>query len=199
MEDVNFSDAELIYHVRDALRLVPLGDSDSYDQLIGVMYHNERLTPEESVKDESEPDWFSQEDLDRLNKIIGYKEGDNEQLLKTHERGDVLHTSLEVHMKHNASKLTDALECLAELSCENLDCFIKLFPEAKVFDLKLGSYQLSSPNGLLAESASAYNSLVGVFCYKPFDVDVDWSLVAKASPCYVTYLKDSMDQIINCF
>ncbi|KAA8522113.1 hypothetical protein F0562_012573 [Nyssa sinensis] len=153
----------------------------------------------QSVKDESEPDWFSQEDLERLNKIIGYKEGDNEQLLKTHEGGDVLHTSLEVHMKHNASKLTDALECLAELSCENLDCFIKLFPEAKVFDLKLGSYQLSSPNGLLAESASAYNSLVGVFCYKPFDVDVDWSMVAKASPCYVTYLKDSMDQIISFF
>ncbi|KAA8547617.1 hypothetical protein F0562_004046 [Nyssa sinensis] len=47
MEDVNFSDSELIYHVRDALRSVPLGDSDSYDQLIGVMFHNERLTPEE--------------------------------------------------------------------------------------------------------------------------------------------------------
>lgn len=68
------------------------------------------------------------------------------------EKPDVLQTSLEIHMKHNASKLLDeALTCLAELSCEGLDCSIKLYPETKVFDLKLGSYLLSSPNGLLAE------------------------------------------------
>lgn len=68
------------------------------------------------------------------------------------EKLDVLHTALEIHMKHNASKLVDAsLECLAELSCEGLDCSIKLYPETKVFGMKLGSYRLSSPNGLLAE------------------------------------------------
>ncbi|XP_059641926.1 uncharacterized protein LOC132283907 [Cornus florida] len=153
----------------------------------------------QAVNDESEPGYFTEEDWEQLNKIIGYKEDDDGQLLTTQDKGDVLHTSLEVHMKHNASKLTDVLECLAELSCENLDCFIKLYPEAKVFDLKLGSYQLSSPNGLLAESASTYDSLVGVFCYKPFDANVDWSMVAKASPCYVTYLKDSIDQITSFF
>lgn len=55
-------------------------------------------------------------------------------------------------MKHNASKLVaDDQKCLAELSCEGLDCNIKTYPEAKVFDLKLGSYKLSSPYGLLAE------------------------------------------------
>uniref|UniRef100_A0A5B6ZC63 Putative RNA polymerase I-specific transcription initiation factor rrn3 n=1 Tax=Davidia involucrata TaxID=16924 RepID=A0A5B6ZC63_DAVIN len=47
MEDVYFSDSELVYHVRDALRLVPLGDSDSYNQLIGVMHHTKGLTPDE--------------------------------------------------------------------------------------------------------------------------------------------------------
>lgn len=68
------------------------------------------------------------------------------------EKADTLNMSLEVHMKHNASKLVDgAREYIAELSCEDLDCSIKLYPETKVFDLKLGSYQLSSPNGLLAE------------------------------------------------
>lgn len=36
------------------------------------------------------------------------------------------------------------------------------------------------------QSAAAHDSLVGVFCYKPFDTKVDWSLVAKASPCYMT-------------
>ena len=36
------------------------------------------------------------------------------------------------------------------------------------------------------QSATAYDSLVGVFCYKPFDAKLDWSMVAKASPCYVT-------------
>lgn len=65
---------------------------------------------------------------------------------------DILQTSLEIHMKRNASKLLDgARACLAELSCEGLNCSIKLYPETKVFDVNLGSYQLSSPNGLLAE------------------------------------------------
>lgn len=36
------------------------------------------------------------------------------------------------------------------------------------------------------QSASVHDSLVGTFCFKPFDANVDWSLVAKASPCYVT-------------
>ncbi|XP_034683124.1 RNA polymerase I-specific transcription initiation factor rrn3 [Vitis riparia] len=47
MEEVNFSDSELVYHVRHALQSVPLGDSDSYDQLIGVLHHKERLAPDE--------------------------------------------------------------------------------------------------------------------------------------------------------
>ncbi|KAF8380627.1 hypothetical protein HHK36_028116 [Tetracentron sinense] len=152
------------------------------------------------VKGESEPWHFSDEDWEQLHKIIGYKAGDDEQLLTTHDKGNVLHTFLEIRMKHNASKLiAEAQECLAELSCEGLDCSIKLYSEAKVFDLKLGSYRLSSPNGYLAESATSYDSLVGVFCYKPFDAKVDWSLVAKASPCYMTYLKDSIDQIAAFF
>lgn len=38
----------------------------------------------------------------------------------------------------------------------------------------------------LMQSATSSDSLVGVFNYKPFDAKVDWSMVAKASPCYVT-------------
>nr|XP_043638921.1 uncharacterized protein LOC122610015 [Erigeron canadensis] len=153
-----------------------------------------------SVEDKNQPGQFTDEDWKQLNEIIGYKEGDNsEQLLNQDDRGDVLHTLLEVHMKHNASRLTEAHEFIAELSCENLDCLMKFYKDAKVFDMKLGSYRLSSPDGLLAESATSYDSLVGVFRYKPFDAKVDWSMVAKASPCYVTYLKNSVDQIVNFF
>ncbi|GMP32241.1 hypothetical protein CsSME_00006087 [Camellia sinensis var. sinensis] len=47
MEGVNFTDSELVYHVRDALRSVTLGDGDSYNQLIGVIHHREYLTPDE--------------------------------------------------------------------------------------------------------------------------------------------------------
>lgn len=84
--------------------------------------------------------------------MIGYKEGDDGQSVIINEKVDTLHTSLEIHMKHNASKLVDgAQECVAELSCDGLDCFVKLYPETKIFDMKLGSYRLSSPNGLLAE------------------------------------------------
>ncbi|XP_031125724.1 uncharacterized protein LOC116028070 isoform X1 [Ipomoea triloba] len=153
----------------------------------------------QSVEDESAPGTFSEEDWERLNNIIGYKEGDEEPLFATHDRRDLPHTTLEIHMKHNASKLSDGQDCLADLSCDNLDCSIQLYSETKVFDIKLGSYQLLSPNGLIAESATAKESLVGVFCFKPLDRNVDWSLAAKASPCYVTYLKDSIDQIVNFF
>ncbi|PWA96948.1 pleckstrin (PH) domain superfamily protein [Artemisia annua] len=152
------------------------------------------------VEDDNQPRHFTDEDWKQLNEIIGYKEGDDsEQLLLNDDRGDVVHTLLEVHMKHNASRLTEAHEFVAELSCENLDCLMKFYKDAKVFDMKLGSYRLSSPDGLLAESATSYDSLVGVFRYKPFDAKVDWSMVAKASPCYVTYLKNPVDQIVNFF
>ncbi|KAK1438468.1 hypothetical protein QVD17_04277 [Tagetes erecta] len=154
----------------------------------------------DSVEDGNQPGHFTDEDWKQLNEIIGYKEGDtNEQLLNKDDREDVVHTLLEVHMKHNASRLADAHELVAELSCENLDCLMKFYKDTKVFDMKLGSYRLSSPDGLLAESATSYDSLVGVFRYKPFDAKVDWSMVAKASPCYVTYLKNSIDQIVNFF
>lgn len=177
----------------------------------------------QSRVDESEPFSFSEEDWNQLNNMIGYKESDDGLSVITNDKVDSLQTSLSICMKHNATKLVDeSRECLAELSCEVLDCSIKLYPETKVIDVKLGSYKLSTPNGLLAEvwsssscvllhflfricgslfylmiitinhlltsmqSASAYDSLVGTFCYKPFDAKVDWSLVAKASPCYVT-------------
>lgn len=105
----------------------------------------------QSPKEESEEFNFSEEDLNRLNDIIGYKEGDDGQSAIS-SKADVLHTSLVVHMNHNASKLIgEANEPVAELSCEDLSCSIKLYPETKVFDIKLGSYQLSSPKGLLAE------------------------------------------------
>ncbi|XP_031385571.1 uncharacterized protein LOC116199374 isoform X2 [Punica granatum] len=153
----------------------------------------------QSYKDESEPLHFTEEDWEQLNKIIGYKEADDEQSIISTDKPDALNTYLEVNMKHNASKLVDEAQDIAALSCENLGCSIKLYLEAKVIDVRLGSYQLSSPSGLLAKSATASDSLVALFCYKPFDANVDWSMVAKASPCYMMYLKDSVDQIIDFF
>lgn len=92
-----------------------------------------------------------------MNNIIGYRESDKEQFLSGDKRSDVPHTSLEIHMKHNASKLTDMKECLADLSCDNLECSVNLYLEAKEFDVKLGTYQLSSPNGLLAAVRLIWN------------------------------------------
>lgn len=105
----------------------------------------------QSSKDESEPLNFTEEDWEQLNKIIGYKEADDEQLIISSDKLDVLHTFLEVHMKHNASKLLSEDKEVAALSSENLGCSVKLYPEAKVIDVRLGSYQLSSPSGLLAK------------------------------------------------
>ncbi|XP_010272854.1 PREDICTED: RNA polymerase I-specific transcription initiation factor RRN3-like [Nelumbo nucifera] len=47
MVDVDVSDSELVYHVRDALKSVSQGDSDHYNQLIAVMHYTGRLAPDE--------------------------------------------------------------------------------------------------------------------------------------------------------
>lgn len=103
-----------------------------------------------SVENESRV--FSEEDWEQLNKIIGYKEGSDEFLLDAQDSRDIPQLFLEIQMKHNASKLiTGGQECLADLSCEGLVCSLKTYSEAKVFNLKLESYRLSSQHGLLAE------------------------------------------------
>lgn len=98
---------------------------------------------------ENEPGALTEDDWKRLNDIIGYT-SDEEQLL-THDKGDLPYFSLKLHMKHSASKLIDSEECLADLSCDNLESYVKLYSEAKNVDIKLGSYRLLSPHGLLAE------------------------------------------------
>jgi vacuolar protein sorting-associated protein 13A/C len=151
-----------------------------------------------SSKDEEDLKSFTDEDWERLNQIIGYKE--NNEYIPDQQDMKLMQFDFEIRMNHNASKLTiDDSECLADLSCQDFFCNLKMYPEAKMFGLKLGSYRLLSPYGLLAESANAVDSFVGIFSYKPFDEQLDWSLTAKASPCYITYLKDSIDQIVGFF
>jgi RNA polymerase I-specific transcription initiation factor RRN3 len=43
IEEFNFSDLDLVDHVRDALKSVSLGDCDKYNELIGLLYCDERL------------------------------------------------------------------------------------------------------------------------------------------------------------
>ena len=118
--------------------------------ILGILWCVHSIRNNQSFKDEEEQ-FFSQEDWEQLNKFIGYKEEENSISIINASKEDALLTSLEVHMNRNASKLTDeAQHCLAELSCKNLNCSMKFFPETKVFDINLGSYQLSSPSGLLA-------------------------------------------------
>lgn len=103
----------------------------------------------ESSQDGTETLQLTDEDWERLNKVIKYKEGDVEQLRDV--KKDVIHTAFELRMRRNASKLIDAGECVAELSCESLKCSGSLYAETMVLDLKLGSYFLTSPRGILAE------------------------------------------------
>ncbi|KDO71562.1 hypothetical protein CISIN_1g0157612mg, partial [Citrus sinensis] len=46
MEDVNISDLELVYHVREALTSVQSGDNDNYNQLVAVMHLSGCLDPD---------------------------------------------------------------------------------------------------------------------------------------------------------
>jgi vacuolar protein sorting-associated protein 13A/C len=101
-----------------------------------------------SSKDDEDSKSFADEDWERLNQIIGYKEN---EYIPGQEDVKLMQFYFEIRMKHNATKLTDYSVCLADLSCQDFCCNLKMYPEAKIFDLKLGSYRLLSPYGLLAE------------------------------------------------
>ncbi|KAK4427650.1 putative protein C36E8.1 [Sesamum alatum] len=47
MDDLSFTDSELDYHVRNALKAAVQGDCDFYNQLVAVIHHKERLVAEE--------------------------------------------------------------------------------------------------------------------------------------------------------
>ncbi|KAG5534461.1 hypothetical protein RHGRI_022558 [Rhododendron griersonianum] len=47
MEDVNFTDLEVVRFVRDALTSFTVGDRENYEQLIGVIHHTKNLAPDE--------------------------------------------------------------------------------------------------------------------------------------------------------
>ncbi|XP_019175954.1 PREDICTED: RNA polymerase I-specific transcription initiation factor RRN3-like isoform X2 [Ipomoea nil] len=47
VENVDLSDSELVYHVRDALKSAIQGDLDNYSQLVGVINRDQYLLPEE--------------------------------------------------------------------------------------------------------------------------------------------------------
>ncbi|GMI86134.1 hypothetical protein like AT2G34750 [Hibiscus trionum] len=44
---LNFTDSEIVSHVKDALTSVLSGDNNSYNQLVGVMHHSKHLAPDE--------------------------------------------------------------------------------------------------------------------------------------------------------
>lgn len=95
---------------------------------------------------------FSEEDWKQLNEVIGYQDTNESSILPGQDPLDMLHTVLEVHMEHNATKLVDEKGGnIIELSAEDLQCNTKFYRETKIFDFKLGSYKLTSPEGLLAE------------------------------------------------
>lgn len=152
-------DGEYVYP--DSMRLLFKVQTIVFVYYISSAVNCLLLRTNQSVKDENEPGTLTEDDWKRLNDIIGYKEGDDERSLFS-GKGDLQLIDLDLHMRHNASKLIDGQECLADLSCDNLDCHVKLFSESKVFEIKLGSYRLVSPNGLLAE--------VCILCPSPFSI-----------------------------
>ncbi|KAH7316123.1 hypothetical protein KP509_21G079300 [Ceratopteris richardii] len=158
------------------------------------------LWSNQSDGDSNEPRKFSEEDWKQLNEFIGYEERTELSILPGQDPPDMLHTVLEIHMQHNATKLVDKDSCnIIELAAENLLCNAKFYGEMKQFNFKLGSYRLTSPEGLLAESESLHKAIGGEFILKPLNEDVDWSLSAKASPCYITYQKASFDEVLEFF
>jgi len=106
---------------------------------------------------ESEAKNLSEEEWKQINQLIGYKEDMESPFFPSQGKLNMLHTLLDVHMRHNASKLTIDGHDITELSSEGFQCSVKLYPETKIFDIKLQSYQLNAPEGLLLEVVLSVN------------------------------------------
>lgn len=103
---------------------------------------------------------FTDDDWSKVNQIIGYEEGKPSPLVPGQDQPNMLHTLVEVQMKHNGTKLLSATgECILELTSEGLGCGIQLYPETKVFKVGLNSYKISTPEGLLGEVCVVFRSL----------------------------------------
>ncbi|KAG0557949.1 hypothetical protein KC19_11G167800 [Ceratodon purpureus] len=143
---------------------------------------------------------FTDDDWKRVNEIIGYEEGKPSPMVPGEDQPNMLHTLVEVQMRHNGTKLISASgQSILELTAEGLGCGIKLYPATKVFNVGLNSYKISTPEGLLGESAHEEKSLYGTFTLSPWDRELDWSLEAKAAPCYVTVQMRSIRRITRFF
>lgn len=95
---------------------------------------------------------FTDDDWKRVNQIIGYEEGKSSPMVPGEDQPDMLHTVVEVQMRHNGTKLLSASgESILDLTAEGLGCGIKLYTETKVFNVGLDSFKISTPEGLLGE------------------------------------------------
>ncbi|KAF5745539.1 RNA polymerase I-specific transcription initiation factor rrn3 [Tripterygium wilfordii] len=47
MDDIDYSETEIVKYVKEALASVRLGDRENYDHLVGVLHHKERRAPDE--------------------------------------------------------------------------------------------------------------------------------------------------------
>ncbi|BBN04917.1 vacuolar protein sorting-associated protein 13A/C [Marchantia polymorpha subsp. ruderalis] len=143
---------------------------------------------------------FTDEEWDQLNQLIGYQHGKQSNIMPGQEPPNMLHTVLEVRMRRNATKLVASNdEVIMELSGDELQVNLHMYPKTVKFDMELASYQLSCPEGLLMESATKAEAVNATFIYLPMKENLDWSLAAKCSPCYVTVFMPSINRLIAFF
>jgi vacuolar protein sorting-associated protein 13A/C len=144
---------------------------------------------------------LTEDDWKQVNEIIGYEQGKSSPMLPDVDLPNMVHSVVEIEMKHNGTRLLsgDRKVPILELTAEGIGCNVKLYPQTQVFDVKLSSYKISCPEGLLGESAMDEKSLYGTFTLHPWDRDVNWMLKAKAAPCYVTVLMPSINRVTQFF
>jgi vacuolar protein sorting-associated protein 13A/C len=104
---------------------------------------------------------LTEDDWKQVNEIIGYEEGKPSPMLPDVDLPNMVHSVVEIEMKHNGTRLLsgDRKVPILELTAEGIGCNVKLYPQTQVFDVKLSSYKISCPEGLLGE--------VKMFCLQP--------------------------------
>lgn len=98
---------------------------------------------------------LTDDDWKRYSVLVGFDEGKLPSIFPGEDQPNMLHTLVEVQMRHNGTKLLSASgDSILELTSEGLGCGIKLYPETKTVNITLDSFKISTPEGLLGEVLS---------------------------------------------
>ncbi|XP_062223332.1 uncharacterized protein LOC133922148 [Phragmites australis] len=160
---------------------------------------SEEATLLEPQLDEEEQ--LTKEEWQAINKLLSYQPDEDTSFPLEKVSPNTIRFLVDVSIGQAAARIINIDR--TEVVCgrfEQLQVVTKLYPKSTRCDITLKYCGLSSPEGSLAQSIISErksNALDASFVHAPTDMDLDWQLTAKISPCHVTLLKGSYERFLQ--